>query len=121
MIEINKEEISNQGGKRKREREREGAGSQRAASPVVLEGWKGGRGAYNSMRKCYHKDSNVRDILEDGQWHQRILGEVLLAVNESRRHQASKNNEADDLRRIPSEHHPTKIQTQQEHHHQSQN
>ena len=62
-----------------------------------------------------HRDQQTGDIgpaFEDMHWDQWIFCDVLLAPDECKREQRSKDNKTDDCWRLPRENRSTKIQTE---------
>lgn len=54
-------------------------------------------------------------IAKDSEWHQRQLGKARFAVDEDGHHGNAKDQEADDLGRVPRERDTSKVQADEQH------
>ena len=71
------------------------------------------------MHECHNKAHDVGTILQEFQWHQRVLCEATLAVYEENRHHTPEDNQTDHLWRVPWKCCSPEVKTKEKHHGQS--
>ena len=76
---------------------------------------------YKTMDEANQETCNIRSIVEQTEGHKWVTRESLLAVYEQKGHERTKDNEADDLWRVPRECHASKVKAEQQHQRETQN
>jgi hypothetical protein len=67
------------------------------------------------VKEDQRKRGDICAASEKRHWNQWVLGQTPLAVDEGKDHDASNDEQSNDLGRVPWEQHPAKIEAKEDH------